>query len=95
MHDVLAHRLSLLATYAGALEYHPDAPPQQLAQAAAVIRDGAHQALEELRDVIGVLRDEPVGSDGALAEPDLDPGWASGAGRGVPSADPGRRAPAG
>jgi len=72
MHDVLAHRLSLLATYAGALEYHPDAPPQQLAQAAAVIRDGAHQALEELRDVIGVLRDEPGGSDGALAEPDLE-----------------------
>ena len=74
MHDVLAHRLSLLATYAGALEYHPDAPPQQLAQAAAVIRDGAHQALEELRDVIGVLRDEPGDSDGALAEPDMDPG---------------------
>ena len=59
MHDVLAHRLSLLATYAGALEYRPDAPPAQLSRAAAVIRDGAHQALEELRDVIGVLRDEP------------------------------------
>ena len=28
MHDVLAHRLSLLATYAGALEYRPDAPPE-------------------------------------------------------------------
>ena len=33
MHDVLAHRLSLLATYAGALEYRPDAPPAQLARA--------------------------------------------------------------
>jgi signal transduction histidine kinase len=84
MHDVLAHRLSLLATYAGALEYNPDAPPQQLAQAAAVIRNGAHQALEELRDVIGVLRDEPGGSDGALAEPDLEPGGASGAGVELP-----------
>jgi signal transduction histidine kinase len=80
MHDVLAHRLSLLATYAGALEYRPDAPPQQLVQAAAVIRDGAHQALEELRDVIGVLRDEPGDSDGALAGPDMDPGWLSGQG---------------
>ena len=84
MHDVLAHRLSLLATYAGALEYHPDAPPRQLAQAAAVIRDGAHQALEELRDVIGVLRDEPADSDGALAEPGLEPGWASGPGVELP-----------
>jgi signal transduction histidine kinase len=58
MHDVLAHRLSLLATFAGALEYHPDAPPEQLARAATEIRTGAHQALEELREVIGVLRDD-------------------------------------
>src|SRR4051794_36304473 len=42
MHDVLAHRLSLIATYAGALEYRPDAPPEKLAQAAGVIRSGAH-----------------------------------------------------
>jgi hypothetical protein len=65
MHDVLAHRLSLLAAYAGALEFRPDAPPEELARAAGVIRDGAHQALEELREVIGVLRDDP-------AEPEPD-----------------------
>jgi signal transduction histidine kinase len=58
MHDVLAHRLSLLATYAGALSYRPDAPPEQLSRAAEVIRSGTHQALEELREVIGVLRAE-------------------------------------
>jgi signal transduction histidine kinase len=57
MHDVLAHRLSLLATYAGALEYRPDAPPEQLSQAAGVIRATVHQALDELRDVISLLRD--------------------------------------
>ncbi|MET7280293.1 histidine kinase [Kribbella sp. NPDC005582] len=57
MHDVLAHRLSLLATYAGALEYRPDSSPEKLAQAAGVIRTGVHQALEELREVISVLRD--------------------------------------
>ena len=61
MHDVLAHRLSLLATYAGALSYRPDAPPEQLSRAAEVIRSGTHQALDELREVIGVLRaDEAV-----------------------------------
>lgn len=58
MHDVLAHRLSLLATYAGALEYRPDSAPERLAQAAGVIRTGVHQALDELREVIGVLRDD-------------------------------------
>jgi signal transduction histidine kinase len=60
MHDVLAHRLSLLATYAGALAYRPDAPPEQLSRAAEVIRSGAHQALDELREVIGVLRDDDL-----------------------------------
>jgi len=58
MHDVLAHRLSLLATYAGALEYRPDAAPEQLARAAGVVRAGVHQALDELREVITVLRDD-------------------------------------
>ncbi|MEO3824236.1 histidine kinase [Actinomadura sp. B10D3] len=56
MHDVLAHRLSLLATYAGALEYRPDAPPEKLSQAAGVVRAGVHQALDELREVILLLR---------------------------------------
>ena len=60
MHDVLAHRLSLLATYAGALEYRPDSSPERLAKAAGVIRTGVHQALDELREVINVLRDEDV-----------------------------------
>jgi len=63
MHDVLAHRLSLLATYAGALEYRPDAPPEQLAHAAGVIRTGVHQALDELREVITVLRDDGADPD--------------------------------
>ncbi len=77
MHDVLAHRLSLVATYAGALEYRPDAPPERLAAAAGVVRAGVHQALEELREVISVLRaddadeerPQPVFADiAALAE---------------------------
>jgi len=58
MHDVLAHRLSLLSVHAGALEFHPDAPADEVAQAAGVIRESAKAALEDLRDVIGVLRDE-------------------------------------
>jgi signal transduction histidine kinase len=64
MHDVLAHRLSLLATYAGAIEYRPDAPPEQMARAAGVVRAGAHQALDELREVITVLREDDGPGDG-------------------------------
>ncbi|WP_062217795.1 sensor histidine kinase [Streptomyces sp. NBRC 109706] len=75
MHDVLAHRLSLLSVHAGALEYRPDASPEQVREAAGVIRSSAHQALEELRDVIGVLRagpgDEPTAVEGARPQPTL------------------------
>ncbi|MDT0345781.1 sensor histidine kinase [Streptomyces litchfieldiae] len=56
MHDVLAHRLSLLSVHAGALEFNPGAPPEEVRRAAGVIRDSAHQALEDLREVIQVLR---------------------------------------
>lgn len=58
MHDVLAHRLSLVALHAGALEYRSDLGPERTAQAAGVIRDNAHLALEELREVLGLLREE-------------------------------------
>ena len=58
MHDVLAHRLSLLSVHAGALEFHPDAPAEEVAEAAGVIRQSATTALEELRGVIGVLRED-------------------------------------
>ena len=57
MHDVLAHRVTLLAVHAGALEFRPDAPPEEIAEAAGVIRRSAQAALQELREVVGVLRD--------------------------------------
>ena len=67
MHDVLAHRLSLLSVHAGALEFRPDAPAEDVAEAASVIRQNARAALEDLRDVIGVLRED--GSEGPTEPP--------------------------
>jgi signal transduction histidine kinase len=58
MHDVLGHRISLLALQAGALEIRPDLPPEKIRETAQLLRSTARQALEELRDVIGVLRDD-------------------------------------
>ncbi|MEU6673028.1 histidine kinase [Streptomyces sp. NPDC046925] len=56
MHDVLAHRLTLLSVHAGALEFRPDAPREEIVRAAGVIRESSHEALQDLREVIGVLR---------------------------------------
>jgi signal transduction histidine kinase len=66
MHDVLAHRVSLLSLHAGALEFHPDATAEEIADAAGVIRATAHAALEDLRGVVGVLRE---GEDGVPEPP--------------------------
>ena len=71
MHDVLAHRISLLSMHAGALEFRPDAPPEEVARAAGVIRASARQALEDLREVIGVLREDADGVIGARPQPTL------------------------
>ncbi|GAA1173660.1 histidine kinase [Ornithinimicrobium humiphilum] len=71
MHDVLAHRLSLVAMHAGVLAHRPDLPEDERREAAEVIREGTHQALEELREVLGVLRDdgENAGEDGRVEAP--------------------------
>ncbi|MFK8905468.1 sensor histidine kinase [Streptomyces sp. YS-3] len=63
MHDVLAHRLTLLSVHAGGLEFRPDAPPAEVARAAGVIRDSAHEALQDLRQIIGVLRSPDEGAE--------------------------------
>ena len=61
MHDVLAHRMSLVSLHAGALEVRPDARPEEITIAAGAIRTGVHEALQELRTVIGVMREGPAG----------------------------------
>src|SRR5690606_24258867 len=73
MHDVLAHRISLVAMHAGALAYRTDLSREETAEAAGVIQQNAHLALSELRQVLGVLRagvrqDGAPGAD-AAAEP--------------------------
>ncbi|GAA4363799.1 sensor histidine kinase [Paeniglutamicibacter cryotolerans] len=73
MHDVLAHRLSLVALHAGALEYRSDLGPGRTRDAAGVIRENAHLALGELREVLGLLRTESIGSavEVSLPQPSL------------------------
>ncbi|XQE83031.1 sensor histidine kinase [Streptomyces microflavus] len=71
MHDVLAHRLTLLSVHAGALEFRPDAPAAEIARAAGVIRDSSHEALQDLREIIGVLRGPGETGEGERPQPTL------------------------
>ena len=71
MHDVLAHRISLLALHAGGLEVRPDLPPPDVKATATLMRSTARQALEELRGVIGLLREENGTLIPAVRQPTL------------------------
>ena len=62
MHDVLAHRISQIALHAGALEFRDDLTAGEMRASAAVIREKAHEALADLRGVLGVLRDAETGA---------------------------------
>ena len=68
MHDVLAHKVSLIALHAGALELGAGADPGQARQAAALIRVTAREALQELRTVLGILHAEPGTGSGSPLE---------------------------
>lgn len=61
MHDVLAHRISQISMHAGALGYRDDLTADQMRASAAVIQEKAHEALTDLRGVLGVLRDTETG----------------------------------
>jgi signal transduction histidine kinase len=64
MHDVLAHRISQVSMHANALVFREDLTAEQMRDSVAVIQEKANEALTDLRNVLGVLRDP----DGALLD---------------------------
>ncbi|WP_238431506.1 sensor histidine kinase [Streptomyces cavernae] len=56
MHDLLGHRLSLIALYAGALEMRTRTAAPEINEQADLLRTTSRTALEELRTVLGILR---------------------------------------
>jgi signal transduction histidine kinase len=58
MHDDLGHQLALISVQTGALEVDSRLTEEQR-RGVAVLRAASAAAMRELRDVVGVLRDEP------------------------------------
>ncbi|MFF8652949.1 sensor histidine kinase [Streptomyces huasconensis] len=63
MHDVLAHRLSLIALHTGVLATRADTLPGPVAERLALLRTASTEALADLRDVLGALH-EPHSTTG-------------------------------
>ncbi|MFD7534729.1 sensor histidine kinase [Streptomyces sp. NPDC059819] len=55
MHDVLAHRLSLIALHTGVLTTRRDALPDPVIERLSLLRTASTEALTDLRDVLGAL----------------------------------------
>ncbi|MFI1798923.1 sensor histidine kinase [Streptomyces sp. NPDC020379] len=64
MHDVVAHRVSLMVVHAAALQAVALKDPEKASKNAGLVGDMGRQALTELREMLGVLR---TSSDGSVA----------------------------
>ncbi|WP_455569053.1 sensor histidine kinase [Streptomyces griseoruber] len=69
MHDVLAHRLSLIALHTGVLATKSGALPTPVAERLGLLRTTSVEALTDLRDVLGVLRDPEATPNSAALTP--------------------------
>ncbi|MFF3331511.1 sensor histidine kinase [Streptomyces sp. NPDC002888] len=56
MHDVVAHRVSLMVVHAAALQAVARKDPEKAVRNAVLVGDMGRQALTELREMLGVLR---------------------------------------
>ncbi len=63
LHDVVAHRVSMITVQAGAAQTVAGSDPERAVRAMAAVEEEAREALRELRQVLGVLRgdDQPEG----------------------------------
>ncbi|MFJ6797266.1 sensor histidine kinase [Streptomyces sp. NPDC091268] len=71
MHDVLAHRLSLIALHTGVLATRADVLPEPVAQRLTLLRNASTEALADLRDVLGALHDADPGTGDVAPAPVL------------------------
>jgi signal transduction histidine kinase len=69
MHDVLAHRISLVALHAGALVYRTDLSAAETRRTAGIIQANSQDALADLREILGLLRDTDGDADTAHDRP--------------------------
>ncbi|MFJ2772123.1 sensor histidine kinase [Streptomyces sp. NPDC087300] len=69
MHDVVAHRVSLMVVHAAALQAVARKDPEKAVKNAALVGDMGRQALTELREMLGVLRTSVNTKNAKPAEP--------------------------
>jgi signal transduction histidine kinase len=79
LHDVVAHSMSVIAVQAGYGQYVIDGSPDGAKEALGAIQATSRDALEEMRRMLGVLRQQDTGTgpDGAARPGATSPGSAT------------------
>jgi len=72
LHDIVGHSLSIINVQAGVAAHVISDQPEAAGKALEAIQEASHQALEELRMTIGVLRSGTEHDDGLAPSPRLD-----------------------
>lgn len=71
LHDVVAHSMAVMIVQADGARFMLDRDPEQARTAVKVVADTGRQALEEMRRLVGVLRDAgPSGAGGSVVAAD-------------------------
>ena len=96
LHDVVAHSMSVIAVQAGYGQYVIDRSPSDARDALGAIQATSRDALEEMRRMLGVLRqqDAAAAAAPAVTAPPAAPGTAAPAAAGLPAAPAAREAAA-
>jgi signal transduction histidine kinase len=82
LHDVVAHSMSVIAVQAGYGQYVIDASPQGAREALGAIQATSRDALDEMRRMLGVLRQQDA-EPAAIPGPGIAAFGVAGAGRGM------------
>jgi len=76
LHDVVAHSMSVIAVQAGYGQYVIDSSPADARDALGAIQATSRDALEEMRRMLGVLRQQDAAPASAVTAPPAVPGTA-------------------
>jgi signal transduction histidine kinase len=77
LHDVVAHSMSVIAVQAGYGQYVIDSSPAAARDALGAIQATSRDALEEMRRMLGVLRQQDAAAAPAVTTPPAVPGTAA------------------
>jgi signal transduction histidine kinase len=71
LHDVIAHSVTVMTVQGGAARLLLDSDPARAREPLLVVEETGHQALADMRRLVGIVQDEPERAPALTPQPDL------------------------